>query len=947
MCLLFSKAKSQQTATCLLTPGLANTEVSAALGATSIKTGMDFNLAISLPGLQGCGNYTVAIGTSNNIIQGSGNSYPQFSSGVGGNIDSFQNSVVIPSTNALNFGVSFKFKPGVTCNGEIGKFNITISIICGGVKKSCNLTVSIKAIAINTWSVKKQHIWGNLSGGNVLWRIMLVNSDNSGFGTYNIASGGITDNLSSGTIVSVTGNTYPVTYNGAVAFWGVGNISNTTSQVSYDVYTNSCSPDGTMIKNCASNTFTLGSQNCSIYAMNTSCDSVKLSNKPMLSTGFSKSLSYGVGNLNYAPGCEGEYTIQISNTGNVPLNAIQLSDQIPANINVTAIRIYSNGNANMNYSTTFPTTTGNTAISQTLSPLMLAYPNTFTFTTSSGMLLGETIFIKIRFTISGNAPIGSTIKNCANLNYGGTYGTWTNNCNTPLPPIPTATQIESCVSFKVESPKPIPGLSKSITTNNQTYNIGDDIPFRIVVSNHGQGNLSGYTLSDLLNTPQFLEINSPIKYGWGIGSFAPIFTGSSFTPMPTMGTIPPSWLAASNIALGSQNPNWVISGMPGNCHLDSASYLVIEFKAKIRPGAWGNYTNTSKLTIGATSLFSSTPYNITRIGKLDIDKYVNSGSGTGYNNLAYVDPGQPFSFQLVITNAGSVSIKDIDIQDVLPSCVTANGSPTGIIKRTDGTSTTIAVTAAPALNFSPAVTIAPGDSIIVTINVIRNSNDNSPECCNPGATVNGKAVDNLMNVYSISGQACVKSSLCCTIKDFKADLTINYNNNQITPTFLLTSNSSAPIQEINISLVDYHVEYNNTLCKPLNMGNLSGHIQPTIATDAYNTYNYNRLPPIGNPALTLQTTVNPNNSSLTWKGQTPINISGSWNFNGLIAINFTSPDVLNLDCCSGRVYFCFKVTVKDVNCNVCEKIVCGSAVSPKPLLTPGWVNGNQKKIFEQ
>ena len=916
---VLSTAIGQQTNTCLLTSGVITSQVSAALPADSIKTGVDFNLALSVPGLQGCGNYTIKIETSNNILQGSGTtSYPFSSTG----INTYQNST-IPTTAGLNFGVSFKFKPGVTCNGEVGTFKITITTDCGPVKKECVLNVSIKAKAKNTWSVKKEHIWGNLSGGSILWRITLTNSDPSGFGTYNIDNGSITDNITSGTITSVSGASTTVTYSGSSATWGAGTIYNTTPIKQYDVYTTSCDPTGTIVKNCVNYTFTLGKSDCSVYLMSQNCDTVTLSKTATANTNFVKFLTYG-SNLNYAQGCEGEYTIQISNAGNIPLTSLQLSDAIPAGITVTSINIGSTG-ANMGYTTSSPAGTGNTATPQNFTGLSLTNPSTFLFNTTSGVLLGETITIKMRFTIT--APQGTTINNCAKLTYDGSYNGTSNICNTPLPPLPNTGTIQSCAPFVVEASKAIPGLRKCIPSGIQSYNIGDDITFRIVVSNHGQGNLTGYNLSDILSSPQFLEINGPINYGWGIGSFTPNYTGCITLPTTTT---PPSWVTANNTGIGTQAPSWTINGLPGSCNLDKAYYLIIEFKAKVRPGAWGNYTNTAKL-VGTTTLTSNTPYNINRIGKLDIDKYVNSGSGSSFGTVGYVNPGQGFAFKLVITNAGSVALQNIDITDALPSCVTQSGNPTAIIYRADGTTTTVSVTTAPALNFSPAVTLAPGDSLGVTINVMRNANDNSPECCNDNATVTGAAVDNLMNVYSVSGKACVKSSLCCDIQNMNVTLNTYINGNGLNPVFFISS-GAVPIQQIDISLVDYHVVYENETCKPANIGNYVGHIQPFVGNDNGNYYNFNTIPFTGSPTLLQQTVINPTNNSLTWSGTTPINLNsstGTWNFNGLVVLNFVAPTIVNLDCCSGKVYYCFKVSIKDVQCNVCEKIVCSSAEIPK------------------
>ncbi|HHB52291.1 MAG TPA: hypothetical protein ENK75_04520 [Saprospiraceae bacterium] len=59
-----------------------------------------------------------------------------------------------------------------------------------------------------------------------------------------------------------------------------------------------------------------------------------------------------------------------------------------------------------------------------------------------------------------------------------------------------------------------------------------------------------------------------------------------------------------------------------------------------------------------------------------------------------------------------------------------------------------------------------------------------------------------------------------------------------------------------------------------------------------------------------------NTSNLTWEAGNASIINSSIDF------DISKPNVLNLDCCKLDFYFCIKVTVKDVNCNVCEKVVC-------------------------
>ena len=321
----------------------------------SIKTGLDFNLILTLPGglCQG-GKYEVTITTSNNMELGNPNpNYPFYSTGT----NQFENSTVISSNSGLGINIPFKFKAGVTCNNEKGTFNVTIKLICDGVAdRVCTFKeISLNAIAQNYWVVEKKHVFGNLSGGGIYWDVIIKNTNGTpGIGDLNIFNGSITDAVSSGQIISVTGGgLYGLTgLNTSTASWNTGTILSTTPFVVYRVQTYSCMPAGTLVTNCVKYNFCLGKEvtlvanpvngdipkarssdskipsaasipspggpigppqkPCCDRATGEVCASVTLIDTATTSANFSKSLTYA-NNLNYAPGCEGEYQIIVSN----------------------------------------------------------------------------------------------------------------------------------------------------------------------------------------------------------------------------------------------------------------------------------------------------------------------------------------------------------------------------------------------------------------------------------------------------------------------------------------------------------------------------------------------------------------------------------------------------------------------------------------------------------
>ncbi|PHS64797.1 MAG: hypothetical protein COB12_07725 [Flavobacterium sp.] len=171
-----------------------------------------------------------------------------------------------------------------------------------------------------------------------------------------------------------------------------------------------------------------------------------------------------------------------------------------------------------------------------------------------------------------------------------------------------------------------------------------------------------------------------------------------------------------------------------------------------------------------------------------------------------------------------------------------------------------------------------------------------------GARFEGEDV-NLGNTIYRAGSAYFfkckepeKPEPCCDINDVEISLN---SARRLTEKFNLKINSGGTaIQEVEISMIDYHVEYNEAVCKPNDMG-----IFGTISSYSPNFSD-----------LLIEDN---NTQSVSWNNGTPVT------FNGNIGLTISKPKVLDLNCCDGKFYFCLKVKIKDTDCNVCEKIVCG------------------------
>lgn len=832
-------------------------------------TGDNIALNITLPGtLPSNCTKTVKITRSSNLDFQSSGAIP-FSPVIGDPL-SYENSVTLPGNDGQNFNVFFKFPAYVTCNNTVGTFNVTITAVCGSSTISCTATVTVKARAANYWTISKQFYTGDLTCGTSKWYIILThnNPNGAGLGTYNI-TGTITETAS---VPIVTGASFTVNYSGAYngSYYNWVTLQN-------------CSASGSTITNTANYNLTLGS-NCETMTGTVSATSPPLAN-PNASISFVKSVS-NPAYTNLTPGCYGYYVISTCNNGNVPWTNLVITDNfnIPG-ITVTGISLPSGW---------------------TPSPVIPVVPPTgffnqsFTFTAPSGFVLNpsDCTYIYVYFQIDNSTPIGTTISNTANLSYQAANNT-SNPNNPPVTPCPSVncptidTAIQnttSNVSFVVEAPKPIINIKKCILNPPNAlippiYQIGNTIEFSVMISNSGAGNLST-TLTDVIaGMGQNLQlIPGSITYDYYDDEYAGYIYGCN----PGFGTPTPINPPFTVTNTSTSPLTWNIVNMPGICDPNKANFLVIKFKAKILPQLSGTKTNTATVALGPKS--SSVNYAIDQVGILAIDKKANA---------EFVDNGGAFNYILTVSNNGSVPLDNIVVSDVLPNCVSKNGAIS--VKNGVGSPVTNTVSGNVVITISPTVQIMPGESFVITIPVKKTGGGN---CCNITASVTAKMVPSGISLNanygdSLAPAACVKSTDCCDIEGFEASLSENNG------TYTVTINGgNVPIQEVEISMMDYHVEYSNPDCKPDNLG-----VFGTLST------NNNML-----SGLIFNTASN-NTSSLNWFPGSPSILNTS------VSLNIVNPAELNLDCCDMTFSFCLKIRVKDANCNVCEKIVCYSSDS--------------------
>lgn len=830
-------------------------------------TGDNIALNITLPGtLPASCTKTISVTKSTNLdFQSSGGI--TFSP-VPGNPNLHENNVPMAGNDGQNFNLFYKFPAYVTCNNTVGTFNVSITINCGDDVQTYTTSVTVTARADNYWTISKEFVTGNLTCGISAWRIKLThnNPNGAGLGTYKI-QGTITENP---LVPVVSGSTHNV---------NLSTSYNTT--YIYNVSLQNCGNEGSAITNTAVYNLNLGDGNCGVMDGNISAVSDPLAT-PNASISFVKSI-YNYYNTNFSPGCQARYQISVCNNGNVAWTNLTVTDTL----NIPGI----------------------TVTNPPILPSGWSYTNVggiYTFTNASGVLNpNDCAYFYIDFQINPTASVGDTITNTAFINYqgqggdGASGGTATVCPDVTCPIIDTAIQnTSSSVYFVVDTAKAIPSIKKCIVDPPNAlvppiYQIGDTIKFSVLIGNSGAGNLNT-VVSDAMGMPsQNLQIiPSSINYQY----FPDENYGYRNSCNPYFGTASPTLPFTVNANTSDlQNPTFTINGMPGICDFYRSNFLLIEFEAQVLPQLHGTRTNIAKIPNGTSTLSSAVNYSIDQVGILAITKRADKD---------IVDDGQSFNYIIEVTNNGSVPLNQLIITDLLPECVTLKDQIA--IKNNAETSISSTNTANVQINVDPLTELQPGDTFTITIPVVKNGSGN---CCNEKVSATGVMTTSGVMLSSNYGSeeapaACVKGTECCDIPDFSATLTLRNGKYYVN-----INGGSVPLQEVEISMMDYHIEYSQADCKPADLGTFG-----TLSTTLTNL-----------SGLLLNSGDN-NTNSLTWLPGSPSVLN-----NTSIPLDILDPVALNLSCCDVNFSFCLKVKVKDANCNVCEKTICfSSATNQEP-----------------
>ncbi len=823
-------------------------------------TGENIPLNITLPGTldPSC---TVDVDVS---YQSPNNKIHFVASSIGFNTSGNTLSSAVPfsGNDGMNFNIYFRFSNHVTCNGEKAQFLVHFTVHCNGTEQSCTATVSTTARAANYWTVYKEFMVGNLTCGISKWRTWVINQNPnpSDYGNYQI-QGTLTENVP-----------YPV-LSGASH-----NVFSTLWNHYYVTFLQNCANQGSTIVNVMDYNFTLGDGCETMIGQVSDTSDVLVS--PNAQTNFSKAFYSTAMQYNTSShmweipaGCSGYYKITFNNPGNVPWHISEIKDIIPPQVTVTSV---------------------NPPAGWTVTQSGSQY--TFTAPTGFTLAPGNSVYIHLNVQINSNVSAGTVVNNMAVANYQATGGVNNpqggNNNACPGVNCPTidTTMLADTVHHHllVSMPFAVEHIKKCIedAPPGKIYQIGDTIHFVYYLYNSGSGNLNT-TITDNMGLPnQNLQVIP--------GSFQTEYYTDNWlyynSCNPPLGTQQPVNFTVQPDFSNPQAPSIQVQNMPSLCDNFKSNLLVMHLDAIVGPQMYGSKYNLVQTSHGHQS---GVGYTVDQTGILEVNKSADQ---------QFVENGQNFHYQLQITNSGSVPLNTLSVSDTIPSCVSLNGN----IQVVDNAGNNVNFTTSGNLQvqIDPSVQLPPGQSFTLIIPVTKQGGGS---CCNKAVYARGTMTTSGTVLQANNGSedepaACVQSTQCCDIPDAEVHLFDNGNGQYS----LSVNGGSVPIQEVDVSLIDYHVEYNQADCQPADRGQF-GDLHTSTAL-------------LG--GLVLDSLTN-GTHSLSWNPGTPTVLNQS------ISLQVDGPDVLNLECCKVQFYFCLKVRLKDANCNVCEQVVC-----PEPAEEP-------------
>ncbi|MFO0818029.1 MAG: SdrD B-like domain-containing protein [Pirellulales bacterium] len=514
------------------------------------------------------------------------------------------------------------------------------------------------------------------------------------------------------------------------------------------------------------------------------------------------------------------YRVQVTNSGSATAFEVQLTDVLPAalQLNVSSVVIDSNTGGSTGVTITSGNTVGDTSVGLSISsmPVGATVEITFTAQTVIGVTPSDLITNQADVVYT-SLPGAGTVGNPTGSNVPGLSGASDGERDGSTTPAQNDYTDSDTASFTTSAL----GLVKSITSTSETHTTGTNVAIGEIVryrltTRLIEGTHSNLRISDALPTGlSFLNdgtatvafvsdvagaITSTVLAGAGLDLVGDQTTVGGLTPTFV---IPGGQITAGATTVFSLG-NVINNDSDGN-----SEFMVIEFNALVTNGINTNNGNVKPNSYSAevdadAPVFSNSVDVTIREPLLTLDLTLLSPAPS--------DAGDTANYQVVLANTGSTTAFDVRLTDLLPSQLTLN-SGSVVVTLAGGASTQTIVLGNGVGDSSVEVTIGSmpvGSTVTVTFNAVANTTIAPNVSVSDTANVTYTSLPGAGTASNPTGSSTPGASGAATgerdgsgtpsYNDYSATDTVAFNSAPVIPVKSIAATSEASTSGSNLTI---------------------------------------------------------------------------------------------------------------------------------------------------
>jgi uncharacterized repeat protein (TIGR01451 family) len=376
--------------------------------------------------------------------------------------------------------------------------------------------------------------------------------------------------------------------------------------------------------------------------------------------------------VNPVSGCVGNYWIYVSNTGNVFLDSYTIEDAIPADVEITMIKLF-RSTLNQTVPITFTIEGEDPVVFDEVQNHTILFPNDVNNSFPAGSAfsikrgdedhpveMGLYCRYQIEFRVNDDPVLeaGHAITNTASLTY--SYGNQSSE--------PTLSE----ATFEIEEFQPRVCLYKTVCNPENSYMYGDIIRYRFTIQNNGSDLLDGAIIEDMLDPGLEYQgnelyyysetLNPPCSENGNIPLQTNQWTG--ITTDHNLNNL--KWEAIEIEPYCEVTNVWTSDG----CDPEGINYYFIEFDVKVRQDAPAG-TISNYYTMNGGGLVSDAQSEvayilINNVFGANVEKFASKDNGLSWHKTLDIDQNDEVMFRLQFTNNSNYPVTDIILMDLLP-----------------------------------------------------------------------------------------------------------------------------------------------------------------------------------------------------------------------------------------------------------------------------------------